>query len=73
MLKTQNESLQEKLSEALRKLSSNGEEKNNFEKLIDELEKEKKEIECKSLQQENRINQLIKSQEEVNLNNYCPS
>ena len=64
-LKSLNKSLEEKVNESADQLAAIGSKKDNFEKLVAKLEKEKKDVEDKLQQQENRINQLVKSQEEV--------
>ena len=64
-LKTLNESLREKLSQTAGELVKTGEEKDKFKEILERLEREKKEVEDNSNQQENKISQLIKSKEEV--------
>ena len=64
-LKIEIKSLQEKLSETTDQLALTGEEKNEYKKLADKLEKEKKEVEDKSEQQEKKIKQLVILQQEV--------
>ena len=64
-LKTEKDSLLEKLNEVSNQLAATGEEKNKFEKLSEKLEKEKSEVEEKSKQQENKIEELLKLHEVI--------
>ena len=64
-LKSLNKSLEEKVNESADQLAAIESEKHSFEKLVEKLEKERKDVEDKLQQQENSINQLVKSQEEV--------
>ena len=62
-LKTEKDSLQEELDKVSNQLAEAAEEKAKFEKLSEKLEIEKSEVEDKSKQQENKIEELIKLQE----------
>ena len=62
-LKTEKDSLQEKLNEVSNQLAATAEEKTKFEKLSEKLEKEKSEVENKSKQHLNKIEELIKLHE----------
>jgi len=73
LLKTEKETLQEKLSEISNQLAVTGDEKEKFEKLSEKLEKEKTEVEEKSKEQENKINELLKLQEVYCFSNHVAS
>ena len=62
-LQTLNKSLQEKLQKTSDQLAETEEEKNKHEKLVEELERDKKEVEEKSQQHELKINQLLSAKE----------
>jgi len=61
-LKTEKETLQEKLSEITNQLTAIGDEKEKFKKLSEILETEKTEVEENSKEQEKKINELLNLQ-----------
>jgi len=62
LLKTEKETLEDKLREISDQLTATGDEKEKFEKRSEKLEREKTEVEEKSKEQENKINEFLKLQ-----------